>query len=568
MLRHALIVVGAVFGWGANGLWLEPLGLPPAGRCAGQEPAAPAKPRMTSQELADWIDARFADEYARSGEKPAALVDDATFLRRLYLDLQGRIPTVAQLRDFLGDGDTLKRQNYVERLVNADQRPQRFAQRTADHLARVWRRMMVPASAPGARMAGQLEPWLALQFSQNIPYDQFARKLLMVSAAPRGLNPVPQPPPADADAAAGVFQQAVGQMPENLASAYVRVFLGVRLNCAQCHDHPFTGWKLDDFWGIAAFFAADPGGAPPVQTADGDAAAQPAATTQPVATSRPAPTIKSEANGDDVTYTAKLLWSKEPIESIPAGQSSRELLAEWITSPENPNFAATAVNRMWQYLCGRGLAGSVDDLDRVSEPERRVLDELADQFVDSGFDVRWLLTGICKSRTYQQTFSPAAADDAGGFTHRPLKSLLPEQVFDSLEQALGLPVAKADNGPRFNGERDQFVARMNESAPETPSDYKAGIPQALMLMNGRLTADATSLDTSRTLRAVVEAPFLKLEEKIETLYLAALSRAPKSVELEYLLEHVREQPGEQEQKQAFSEILWGLLNSPEFVLSR
>ncbi|HEV3005122.1 MAG TPA: DUF1549 domain-containing protein, partial [Pirellulales bacterium] len=521
----------------------------------------------TSQELADWIDARFAAEYAQSGEKPAALVDDATFVRRLFLDLQGRIPTVAQLRDFLADGDTLKRQNYVERLVHADQRPQRFAQRTADNLARVWRRMMVPATAPGARMATQLEPWLAQQFSANTPYDQFARKLLLVSSPQPGFGVVAQPAPTDPDAVAGVFQQAVGTMPENLASAYVRVFLGVRLNCAQCHDHPFTDWKLDDFWGIAAFFAADPAGAPANQTA-ADKPADDNASAKPVSAGRPAPTIKSDANGDGLTYTAKLLWSKEPIESIPAGRSPRELLAEWITSPQNPNFAATAVNRTWQYLCGRGLAGSVDDLDRVSEPERRVLDDLAGLFVASGFDVRWLMTGICKSRTYQQSFSPAAADDAGGFTHRPLKTLLPEQVFDSLEQALGLPVAKADNGPRFNGERDQFVARMNESATETPSDYKGGIPQALMLMNGKLTADATSLDTSRTLRAVVDAPFLKLDEKIETLYLAALTRTPKAAELKYLLEHVRQQPGEQEQKQAFSEILWGLLNSPEFVLSR
>ncbi len=112
--------------------------------------------------------------------------------------------------------------------------------------------------------------------------------------------------------------------------------------------------------------------------------------------------------------------------------------------------------------------------------------------------------------------------------HRPLKTLLPEQVFDSLEQALSLPVAKVDNGPRFNGEREQFVARMNEAAAESPADYKGGIPQALMLMNGKLTADATSLETSRTLRAVVEAPFLRQRRpKLETLYLAPLTRKPQ-----------------------------------------
>ena len=513
----------------------------------------PPESRMTSQELAEWIDARFAEEYRAAGIEPAPLVDDATFLRRLFLDLQGRIPTVAQLRDFLADQGSFKRQNYVERLVNANERPERFADRTAAHLSRVWRRMMVPASSPGAAMAAGLEPWLARQFAANTPYDEFARKLLLVSLPQPMPGVVPQPPAsADPDAAAAVFQQAVGPMPENLASAYVRGFLGVRLNCAQCHDHPFTDWKRNDFWGVAAFFAADGS-----QPADGSKPAE----------ARPAPTIVADSTAG-LAYTAKLLWDAKPLDQLPPGKAPRELLAEWMTSPENPNFAATVVNRAWQYLCGRGLAGSVDDLDRVTPEERKVLDDLAKLFVASGYDLRWLMMGICQSRTYQQVYSETGEGEAESFAHRPLKTLLPEQVFDSLEQALGLSVSKADNGPRFNGLRDQFVARMNEAAPETPVDFKAGIPQALMLMNGKLTADATNLDSSRTLRAVVEAPFLRPEDKIETLYLAALTRKPTEQETEFLLDFVRRPAGELERKQAFAQVLWGLLNSPEFVLSR
>jgi hypothetical protein len=513
----------------------------------GQQAAAPSASRMSSQELAEWIDARFAEHYRRAGIEPAPVVDDATFLRRVFLDLQGRIPTVAQLRDFLADQGSLKRQNCVERLVNAKERPDRFAERTAANLSRVWRRMMVPASSPGAAMAERLEPWLARQFAANTPYDQFARKLLLASLPQPAPGVAIQTPPApDSDAAAALFQQAVGPMPENLASAYVRVFLGVRLNCAQCHDHPFTDWKRNDFWGVAAFFSSD-NSKPPE--------------------SRPPPNIVADST-NGVSYAAKLLWAEEPLKELPAGKSSREVLAEWMTSRDNPNFAATAVNRSWQYLCGRGLAGAVDDLDRVSPEERQVLDELAKLFVASDFDLRWLIVGICQSRVYQQSYSDDAAAGAEGFTQRPLKTLLPEQVFDSLEQALGLPVAKADQGPRYNGLRDQFVARMNEAAPETPMDFKAGIPQALMLMNGQLIADATSLDSSRTLRAVVEAPFLKPAEKIEALYCAALTRKPSGAELDYLLGYVRRQPTEEQQKQAYAQVLWGLLNSPEFVMSR
>jgi hypothetical protein len=265
-------------------------------------------------------------------------------------------------------------------------------------------------------------------------------------------------------------------------------------------------------------------------------------------------------------YAAKLLWNDEPLVELPAAKSPRQVLADWIVAPNNPNFAATAVNRVWLHLCGRGLAGPVDDLDRATPEERRTLDEFAKLFIAARFDMRWLIAGICKSKVYQQV--PAAeADTSSSMVRRPLKTLLPEQVFDSLEVALGLPIGKADNGPRFNGELQKFVARLNEAAPEAPADYHAGIPQALILMNGKVTADATSLSTSRTLRAVVEAPFLSSQEKIETLYLAVLSRRPRPAEAAFLQEHI-ERRGDEAASQSYSEIMWGLLNSPEFVLSK
>lgn len=518
-------------------------------------PGAPAlTAKMTSLELAEWIDRRFDDEYQKAGVIPAQSVNDAVYLRRVFLDLQGRIPTVAQLRDFLADESSYKRAYYVEQLLTNDAQPQRFARRSSEHLARVWRRMMIPASSPNPGAGMTLEPWLAQQFATNQPYDRMARKLLL--AGPFQMDGLARPavdPKAvaavDPDAAAGAFQAAIGPMPENLTSAYVRVFLGIRLNCAQCHDHPLADWKREDFWGVAALLAGNTGKSLLPQAA---------------------PNIRStDGNAGDVSFPARLLWSKGPLGMIPAGKSSRELLADWMVSPDNPNFAPTAVNRIWQMLCGRGLAGTVDNLDQVPPLERKVLDDLAKLFVESGYDVRWLIAGICKSKVYQQSVADQSDEGDGDhqFVHRPLKALLPEQVFDSLEQALNLPVARVDNGPRFNGDRDRFVARMNESAPDTPADFKGGIPQALMLMNGKLTADATNLETSRTLRAVVEAPFLDNEEKIETLYFAALSRKPRQEEMAFMLNHVNNKSTEADRKQAFAEILWGILNSPEFVLN-
>jgi hypothetical protein len=503
---------------------------------------APAGQKITTLELAAWIDERLAADYMRAGAAAPATVDDATFLRRAFLDLQGAIPAVAQVRDFLDETGSFKRVDYVDRLLNDDGVKQRFAAKTAENLARVWRRMMVPASSPGAGMAVKLDPWLTRQFAENTPYDEIARKLLL---APRAPPPQPgRPPvaaPADPELLAGVFEQAVGATPENLTSSYIRVFLGIRLSCAQCHDHPFTDWKQKDFWGVAAFFGkADASGGVPSITPAGDR---------------------------QITYVAKLLWEEQPLRELPPAKSPRQAFAEWLVAPQNHNFAATAVNRTWQYLCGRGLAGAVDDLDRVTPQERRMLDDLAALFIASGCDLRWLIAGICKSKTYQQV-AAAQSEATDTFARRPLKTLLPEQVFDSLEQALNLPVGKADQGPRHSGERAAFVARMNEAAPESPVDYKAGIPQALMLMNGKLTSEATSLENSRTLRAVVEAPFLSTDEKIETLYLAVLSRRPRQSEARYLLEHLERRVGELDEKTAYSEILWGLINSPEFVLSK
>ncbi|MDA1232303.1 MAG: hypothetical protein O2856_16140, partial [Planctomycetota bacterium] len=166
--------------------------------------------------------------------------------------------------------------------------------------------------------------------------------------------------------------------------------------------------------------------------------------------------------------------------------------------------------------------------------------------------------------------STVSPDQLGGQLEvadvRPLKTLSPEQVFDALEQALMLPVGRTDNGARFNGQRATVVQRLNEAFSDTPEDFSSGIPQALMMMNGALISEATDLQQSRTLRAVVDAPFLKDEDRLETLFLATLTRRPSDREREVLLKSVTAEGAKRDQ--VFADIMWALLNSPEFVLSR
>jgi hypothetical protein len=504
----------------------------------------PSAPKLSAQELAQWIDDQFAAVWQASDITPPPVVDDATFLKRAYLDLSGTIPPVSQAREFLEYNGDHKRRLLVERLLNETRRPERHAERSAAHWATLWRRMMVPGNSPEAQMAVGLEPWLKEQFAANVRYDEMVRTL--VTARSSEAAPMVRSTRTGQMAAGGptVFFQAVGGKPESAASSVTRMFLGVRVGCAECHDHPFAEWKQKDFWGMAAFFNGVRNGA--VEDSSKT-------------------TIRPENSA--VEYAAMYLGGESA--KIASGRTPRQELAAWMVSPRNTQFAATAVNRVWLHLVGRGLTDSVDDLDRASPEERKFLDDLAKLFIAAGYDLRWLMTGICQSQVYQRE-CVALADDAVAPPPglRVVKTLTPEQVFNSLEQALSLPISRVDGSARYNGLRDQLVARMNEAATTNPDEYRAGIPQALLMINGRLTTEATDLEQSRTLRGVLEAPFMDTEEKLLALYLATFSRPPRVEEREYLLNYLRQSPEIDKQKQAHAEIFWGLLNSPEFVLEK
>jgi hypothetical protein len=260
-------------------------------------------------------------------------------------------------------------------------------------------------------------------------------------------------------------------------------------------------------------------------------------------------------------YEARFLDDVPP--SFPAGRSPRAVLADWLTARENRYFAANIVNRVWQDLCGVGLVATIDDLDTLSPAERKeILDELSVKFAESGFNLRWLIEGICLSRAYQM----ASAGNETNPARRPVRALSPEQVLASLDQSLSLKKGR-NIGIRSSDEGAALMNRLEEARGSTPTDFKGGIPQALLLMNGDLITRATTLESSMTLRAVIEAPFLNESEKLETLFLAAYSRMPRQEERERFLKVVRAKPNDTAaHRQAYADIFWALLNSPEFVL--
>jgi hypothetical protein len=296
-----------------------------------------------------------------------------------------------------------------------------------------------------------------------------------------------------------------------------------------------AAWTRDQFWQYAAFFAE-------------------------LGRGRNARSIVIPAAGKNPskTVSARFLDDTEP--KFKDGVSARATLADWVTAPDNKYFARAAVNRVWGYFFGSGLVEPVDDL--TQEPDgNRLLDTLAKQFVESGYDLKALIAAVANSKPYHlsSTASHSSQDDPRLFARMAVRGLMPEQIFDSLVEATGWQAVPF-------GARARFLARFSNAADKA-TEQETSILQALSLMNGKLVDEATTLSRSELLAAVTEAPFLDTKAKIETLYLAALARKPRPAESERLVKYVDKGGPSGDRKQALADVFWAVLNSGEFLLN-
>jgi hypothetical protein len=341
--------------------------------------------------------------------------------------------------------------------------------------------------------------------------------------------------------------------PENLGASTARLFLGVKIECAQCHDHPFAKWTRQQFWEYAAFFAGFEN-----QTQMGIVfGARELKDRREIAIS-----------GGNKIVQASFLDGTQPKWKYNVG--SREILADWLTTAQNPFFAKAGVNRLWAYFFGTGLVEPVDDLRPENPPYHpELLDELARQFAAHQFDFKYMIRAITTSRPYRlsSVTTHPSQDDPRLFARMAVRGLSPEQIYTSLSQATGF----RDKSPnlRFTlineSMKEQFFAQF--ASQDKRTEFQTSILQSLMLMNGKLMAETTSLEKSAVLASVADAPFLSPPEKIETLYLAALARRPRSDELERLTRYVGSGGVRQDAKTSLSDVFWALLNSPEFLLN-
>ncbi|MBY0459832.1 MAG: DUF1549 and DUF1553 domain-containing protein, partial [Gemmataceae bacterium] len=379
-------------------------------------------------------------------------------------------------------------------------------------------------------LGDEVEGWLAAKLRDNAPYDLIVRQLLTAN-----------PGRTARDRAPTTFLTASAYKPEDLAANTTRAFLGVNLDCAQCHNHPFARWTQEQFWETAAFFARVPeGGAgkPEIAIAGG-----------------------AKKVGPRLLADPQPKW---PVAIQP--DTGRVLLAEWVTGKDNPFFARNAVNRVWAQLFGTGLVEPLDDLsgeNPASHPE--LLDDLAKAFADSGFDLKYLTAALVQTRAYQfSSIPPAGArPDPRLFACAPVRGLTGEQLYDSLRVAAGLPPDRADLDP-LNALRDRKAVAQKFRVERTGLAQRS-ILQSLSLMNGRLTASLTDPEKSPTLKAVADAPFLDTAGKVESLYLAALGRTPTAEESAPLVKYVEKGGPAGDATKALGDVFWALLNSSEFA---
>lgn len=502
-----------------------------------------------------------ADEYAKLPRKtfidghvwaklqklnitPSEPAGDATFHRRVYLDVIGRLPTPDETRTFLADTNPKKREALVDRLLD---RPE-----YADFWANKWADLLRPNPYHvGIKATYNLDRWLRANFRENKPYDQFVRELISAKGSSFRDGPV--------------VMYRDRRDPAELTTLVAQLFLGVRLDCAKCHHHPFEIWGQDDFYSFAAFFGRigrkGTGISAPISGSE--------ETVFAVATG----TVKHPLNGKVMTPTVLL---GKP-ETIAPDADPRDVLAAWVTAPENPYFAKVIVNRVWADLMGRGIVDPVDDLRATNPPSNpELLDALAVEFRKNGCDLKKLIRTIAMSHVYGLSTTPNArnAADARNYSRHYRQRLRAEVLLDMVSDITGV-AEKFDAVPPGSRAMEAWTVR-NESQfldsfgrpdpnqdPPCERTTDTTVVQALHLMNSPNLHRKVTADSGRCV--AYEKSAKTPAAIVEELYLLAYCRLPDESEKAAAMKRF-EKPGTTKRRAA-EDLLWALINSPEFVFN-
>ena len=494
---------------------------------------------------------------------PVGQTNDEAFLRRVYLDVIGRVPTISEYDQFFELEAPTRRSQLIDQLLDSREH--------ALHMGGIWKRVLVPDDETAiSRLggSGKLEQWLADSFAENQPYDELVSELLRAEGRVNESGPL-------------LFYAAAKMNAEELAARTSRSFLGMRMECAECHDHPFDEWSQEDFWGFAAYFAqiSRPQGkiemvSPVLRVRDEDFGEVRLPETETVIE----PSLPYSQHGGHGMTSADIVALKNS--EITDG-SRRAQLAAWITDPHNSHFSQATVNRIWAHLFGRGIVNPVDDMGGHNTPvSPQLLNQLGRYFVQTDFNVRALMKVLLNSRAYQlssENRGEKSMREEQFFGRMSLKPLTAEQLYDCLATATGrtdlgnqvqTPMRPniASNVDRFTDPgRAAFLAQFRTSIDDR-TDYQAGIPQALTLMNGPMIASATT-DAPKGILRSLSAPFFDDQTRVEKLFVATLSRKPTDKEQQLYADFFDSQPAETQKSETLGDALWALLNSTEFTMN-
>jgi hypothetical protein len=489
---------------------------------------------------ANYIDRLALAKWKKLGLVPSDLCTDGEFIRRVVLDLCGKLPSADNVRAFLADQRPDKRARLIDRCLTDKDYAAYFALRWGSLLRNAAKQ---DGSAPAAYA---FHEWIRDMIARNRPYDEFVRGILTAAGEWQ-----------DAAAINWYWQMRDDPLHQPVADT-AQLFLGLRLQCARCHHHPYERWSQDDYYGLVGFFGR-------LGSKDID--------TEPTYFVERKSVIEELHPRTGQAIEPKL--PDGPVLSVPPGEDPRQKLVVWMVRPDNPFFAKALCNRMWSYLLGRGLVDPVDDMRETNPPSNpELLDALAKDFIAHRFDVKHLLRTICNSRTYQLSCIPNEYNRHDRQNHARYfgKRLLAEVFHDAVDQVCGtrtqfnnMPGAvRAIDLPHEGFDSyflDVFDRPDRSSACECARSSEASLSQVLHLAYSPEIEDKIAADDGRLAKLLEKK--VPLEKLVEELYLTALARYPTAQETKYL-EHLRtlEDP-----RRGLEDLLWTLLNSREFLFN-
>ena len=483
------------------------------------------------------VDMAFEQQWQSAQVKPTTPADDLIIARRLALGLMGTVPSLEEIRQL----EALPRDERLPWWIDHILRDPRFASYFAERLARAF---VGTEEGPFVFFRRRrFVTWLEEQIAQDRPYDQLVQELI----AGKGLW---------TDQPATNFISVTAQPdkknepnPIRLAGRVTRAFLGLRLDCAECHNHPFAEWKQADFQGFAAFFGQTHIGFKGVY--DGPGTFE----------------VEDKKTGGKKVVDPAVPFAKE---LLPLHGTRRQQLAAWVTHPRNPYFAKAICNRVWAIMTGRPLVEPVDNLESQGGDVHPALQVLADDFVAHGYDLRRLIRVIASSRVFRLDSAsepePGEAEDLHWAVF-PITRLRPEQVAGSILQAASVATLDAESHillrlARF-GQINEFVTRYGDTGEDEFDGRGGTIPQRLLMMNGKMVRERVAANWLNSIGRVARmAP--SHEKAVETAYLAVLSRRPTPEEAAHFEQSLRGAPSPSHRQQMLEDLFWALVNSAEF----